>query len=303
MMENQLKCFLSLAETKNFTTTANALFLSQQAVSKNIAKLEEELGLRLFYRTSRVVELTADGVECYQLFSKLWSQYSVGISAIRRNSETRMHSQQIGLQYFIDFTTTIKQVYVTLKAQNPDLQWELTRHSPTTLIERLNNHNLDLILIYRRFLPTQTDGFKMLHLADTPRFLMVAPDHPLVKSGACFADFIHEPVVFDSLRGESNEAFQARVHRDLKVLGLEPRDVIWVPDRDTAYTYAELGKGVVIGCEMSRMARARDLVSYPTGVFEDLMAVWNAKDDTPLIEQCAREFARVLKSDQQGTFE
>lgn len=56
--ENKIRCFLSLAETQNFTMTASLLYLSQQAVSKNIVSLEEDLGMKLFTRTSRSVELT-----------------------------------------------------------------------------------------------------------------------------------------------------------------------------------------------------------------------------------------------------
>ena len=45
------------------------LFLTQQAVSKNIRNLEEELGFPLFLRTSRSVELTEQGRQCYELIS------------------------------------------------------------------------------------------------------------------------------------------------------------------------------------------------------------------------------------------
>lgn len=81
--ENKIRCFLSLAETHNFTLTASLLYLSQQAVSKNIISLEEDLGMKLFTRTSRSVELTPAGQQCYELFSSLAQQYSSRMAAIQ----------------------------------------------------------------------------------------------------------------------------------------------------------------------------------------------------------------------------
>ena len=54
----QLKCFVSLAETLNFSTTAGKLNLTQPAVSHNIKSLENELGIILFVRNKRTVNLT-----------------------------------------------------------------------------------------------------------------------------------------------------------------------------------------------------------------------------------------------------
>ena len=58
---SQLECFVRVAETRNFQQTADALHISQPAVSKQIAALENELGARLFLRTTRTVSLTPAG--------------------------------------------------------------------------------------------------------------------------------------------------------------------------------------------------------------------------------------------------
>ena len=61
MTQRQLEIFVTLAVTLNFTRTSEYLFLSQTTVTLQIKNLEEELGVKLFERTSRSVHLTAAG--------------------------------------------------------------------------------------------------------------------------------------------------------------------------------------------------------------------------------------------------
>lgn len=59
---NQLKTFVTVAETASLTRAASQLFLSQPAVSAHIKSLETEFNVRLFRRTPRGMELTASGL-------------------------------------------------------------------------------------------------------------------------------------------------------------------------------------------------------------------------------------------------
>lgn len=61
MQFDQLKCFVEVAETKSFSKAAENLFISQQAISKNVKNLEEALGCELFFRTKNGVFLTVSG--------------------------------------------------------------------------------------------------------------------------------------------------------------------------------------------------------------------------------------------------
>ena len=61
MNQRQLEIFTTLAENLNFTKTAEQLYLSQTTVTLQIHNLEEELGVKLFERTSRSVKLTYAG--------------------------------------------------------------------------------------------------------------------------------------------------------------------------------------------------------------------------------------------------
>ena len=65
MNSQQLQCFIYVAERLNFTKAAEALYLSVPTVTHHIKSLEEELGIQLFYRSSRVVKLTENGEKFY----------------------------------------------------------------------------------------------------------------------------------------------------------------------------------------------------------------------------------------------
>lgn len=57
----QLECFLSVSESLNFARAAQALHITQPAVTHQINSLETELNVKLFHRTTRTVELTSEG--------------------------------------------------------------------------------------------------------------------------------------------------------------------------------------------------------------------------------------------------
>ena len=59
--ETQVKCFLAVAKSHNFSVAAKELFLTQPAISANVRRLERELDLQLFERKYHDVELTAAG--------------------------------------------------------------------------------------------------------------------------------------------------------------------------------------------------------------------------------------------------
>ena len=58
---NQLNCFISVAQTLNFSEAARRNFVSQSTVSRYISDLEKEFGVQLFTRSRRDVLLTNEG--------------------------------------------------------------------------------------------------------------------------------------------------------------------------------------------------------------------------------------------------
>jgi LysR family carnitine catabolism transcriptional activator len=85
----EFEVFLSLAETLSFRRTAEQVHLSQPAVSGLIARLEESLGVRLFDRTTRSVQLTAAGQVLLQQAGLLRQQSEDAVRAVRNVAELK----------------------------------------------------------------------------------------------------------------------------------------------------------------------------------------------------------------------
>jgi len=62
----QLRYFIAVAESSSFSKAAQKLYISQPALSQQISKMEEELGIKLIQRNTRSIQLTAAGKDLYQ---------------------------------------------------------------------------------------------------------------------------------------------------------------------------------------------------------------------------------------------
>ena len=82
MTLTQLESFLILAQRLNFTQAADDLFISQPALSRMISSLEQEVGLQLFYRSSRSVSLTPAGRAFAQQCPRILDSYRAGMEKV-----------------------------------------------------------------------------------------------------------------------------------------------------------------------------------------------------------------------------
>lgn len=79
----QLRAFVALAVERNFTRAAALVHLSQPAFSALIRQLEDTLGVRLFERTTRHVELSAEGQEFERSARRLLAEFDIALSGMR----------------------------------------------------------------------------------------------------------------------------------------------------------------------------------------------------------------------------
>ena len=85
-----VQAFLAVADTGSFSAAADALFLSQPVISKQVQKLELQLGVRLFDRAHRRAELTDAGRRAYPPAQALARQYQLLEQAVHPDGSLRL---------------------------------------------------------------------------------------------------------------------------------------------------------------------------------------------------------------------
>lgn len=124
-----LKAFLSLAREKNFTRAAAASHLSQPAFSVLIQGLEESLGVRLFDRATRRVELTVEGQVFEQSAERLLAEFDTTISELSDLASLRRGRVTIAALPSL-CAQQLPTVIAAFRQQHPGI--ELTLHDVTS---------------------------------------------------------------------------------------------------------------------------------------------------------------------------
>ena len=94
----QLKGFICVAQTRNISKAAQQMHLTQQALSKSIGKLEEELGVALFVRSDRQTVLTDIGRKLLPVARSLLQKHEDHEKLMREIIEQNSHSVKIAFE-------------------------------------------------------------------------------------------------------------------------------------------------------------------------------------------------------------
>lgn len=276
------RCFLTLAKTLSFTETAKLMFMTQQSVSKYIAKLEEDVGFKLFIRTHHYVMLTKAGEYFYELFAKFDEDFQKVTEKTKQYYSAMFNSLCIGYLEWLEISTVISNAVKKLKQENPELRFIGEMHPQYKLIELFMLRKLDLIITYAEFAPKGT-GIKKMKVLETPLVLLVSPDNPKVKEGATVEDFKTAPFIKAAASHETNSESRARARRQCRELGFTPSEIIIAPNIESAYMATEFSQGVLVSTMLSRMSLHSELICYPIGKSEELQCFWHEDQENPAV--------------------
>lgn len=98
MNTQQLETFIYVAENLNFARAAEALNITQSAVSRQIHALEEELGTKLLHRTTRTVTLTPSGLSFLENAKYIMARLELAESKIKHNADLQLQPLSIGCE-------------------------------------------------------------------------------------------------------------------------------------------------------------------------------------------------------------
>lgn len=143
---NYYKAFYMVAKYKNISKAADALFISQPAISKSLSRLEENMGCTLFSRTSRGVSLTADGEILYERIREAFAAIEAGEEELRHRTELGIGQLRIGVS-----TTLCKYILLpylqNFIRQHPHIRITIECQSTLHTVELLESGQIDIGLI------------------------------------------------------------------------------------------------------------------------------------------------------------
>lgn len=201
---NQARAFLAAAEAGSFSKAAAATGVSQPTISRQVAALEEELGVTLFERTTRSLTPTEAGLA---LITHVKTMADAAIAA--RLSATGRAEAVEGV---VTITTTemyaarrVAPIVVAIQKAHPGLQIELLASGA---LQDLKSREADIAIRHAR--PTQNDLIARL-LEETSAYLCASPGYLAARGVPESLDRLgaHDFIGFDSVEG-TVEGLRAR---------------------------------------------------------------------------------------------
>jgi DNA-binding transcriptional LysR family regulator len=198
----QLRHLISLAQSGSFTKSAEALFLTQPALSRSIRALEVELGQPLFDRVGRRSVLTPFGVDALQRARQLVFDADELAGSARQMREGRSGTVRIGLGSgpgAMLMTPLLK----TMAKSHPAIHLDIARGHTDVLIRRLRERELDALVVDARSLSPAPD-LRVASLVEMRGAFMVREGHPLTRwKGALRFDALRQfPIASTPLSDE-----------------------------------------------------------------------------------------------------
>lgn len=159
----QLRYFIAVADTLNFSRAASSVYLSQSALSRQIADLEQEVGVPLFHRSTRQVELTEAGRALQQSAKELISRWEKMLPEVRK--QVAQQHRALTLTLGADsraLATDERRIKMTemlfaLRREHPGLRVLVRNCDYGDLIKGLGDKTLDGALVLDRELDIRGD--------------------------------------------------------------------------------------------------------------------------------------------------
>ncbi len=240
-----IEYFVETCEHRSISQASEALFISQQALSRCIANMEAELGCKLFARTAKGITLTEEGRYVYKQFRPMVQSYH---HTLRETVSFLEHRPQK-----VTFACA-PQIFRGLDA---GLLLSFQENYPEIALERLEMPDKDVDRYVQEdeqhfgmmAIPRNRHGkrFAYRHVKTYPLCLYVHKDNPLAGQ---------EKIDFGMLRDEKFLALDKRSHyhslidEKAKVAGFVPNKIFESGDLDQLCSLVNAGKGIFIASDV-----------------------------------------------------
>lgn len=178
-MLEELLVFTTVVEQSSLNKASKLLNLSQPALSRKIAKLEEEWGVSLFHRKGKRLELTRVGQEAYQYALEQRQRHQNFLQAVSRFKAAERRIVTLGAS-LTTIQTTLPPLVTALMEKFPDIELKLVTGKTHEIVSYIRDKRVDIGVVASMVNET---GLKCLPLFKDHLELVVPKGHDLAAAG------------------------------------------------------------------------------------------------------------------------
>lgn len=281
MNSQQIKYFLAVAKYKNFTDAAENSYVSQPAITKQIALMEQELGLQLFKRDKRSVTITPAGEIMQEAFMQMQLIYENAMAYARRTDKGQTGIIRVGYinGLMLDF---IPDVLKRFNQEYPNVEITFECLSFSALKKGLAEGAVDIgitLLLDVHNLP----DLQWTKICSVPDGFVFSKNYYLArKENLSVADF--RDVIFYIISPKEMKVNELLINVCNKH-GFLPKKINYVSDPGSMLLMAESGQGVTLIDKLTfdNIANRDTLHFFELEIVIDILAAWKKENPNPLI--------------------
>ncbi|MDX8502167.1 LysR substrate-binding domain-containing protein [Mesorhizobium captivum] len=230
----QLRAFHQVAISGGFSRAAEALFLTQPAISDQVRKLEEEYDVLLFNRNKKQVTLTSQGQRLLEITHRMFETEQQALELLTESRALRSGT----LRIVADAAHHLLHILGAFRARYPGVQVSLRSGNTESVISSLYSYEADIGVLGE--MPAGRD-FEMLKLNSTPIIAFVSADHPLAaRKSLTLKQLAQEPLVMRERGSKTRKKLE-----DLAAaLNIELKPAIEAEGREAVREIVASGAGV-----------------------------------------------------------
>lgn len=245
-----LHIFIAIAETRSFRQASELLNRSQSAVSMQMKQLEEQIGVTLFHRTTRRVELTTEGIMLLGFARRALEEWKNGLVEIREAVDMQRGTLSFGCIPTIA-ATVLPRILRNFQTNYPGISISLRELTAEELLESIRRKEVDFGIGVRTDRSTE---FNFENLFEEPIYAIATSAFPL-KARLDLAELSKYPLLLNS----SSTALRRLLDRSFAARDLPMNIKFEVAHTHTltALAIAGLGVGILPKIAIPPLARKR----------------------------------------------
>lgn len=283
----QLKYFLAVAKFLNFTRAAEKYYISQTAITQQIKSLEEQLGVKLFNRDKRHVELTPAGVVFLEEAKVIINTINQALTRTQAAATGLFGNLNIGFVKGYEHSKFPEKIQL-FKSLNRNINLFLERCSPISLYEDLLKNSYDLIFNFD-FISENNLEIEKKIIERVPLVAVLYKNHPLAKKNFLSRDELKEELfIVNKINYLKNDGTEKILENYIK-LGFIPNVIYESSDIETMLILIGSGIGISILPEYTKdILKESNLVFIPLkgkDEYVDIFAFWKKENHNPILKR------------------